>query len=298
MTLGRMAVAVPAAVDDLEELLGDERARSAAASALVMAGEAALPAIIRSLDHPDKVTRNQIVFALGRHADAAIATPVLRRVLVHSDTDVRECGVAVVADLIARGGPEEGKPYVEDLAARLMEDTSAPVRRGAALALLNMKSFAAQAESALRYAAEKEQDSLGRDFANKALQGLKPEQERSSRAGPNKQEVAPQQAFESLATEKDIIQKFRAVRATVGLASAPDERPTTRRDLLRNCLALINNALRPNEKKDCITFGELSVLDRAGECWVVEVDQGLMGTQFAYFDDMGRLLLAWRAPEG
>jgi hypothetical protein len=239
-----------------------------------------------------------VVFALGRHADAAIATPVLRRVLVHSDAEVRECGVAVVADLIARGGPEEGKPYVEDLAARLSEDTSANARRGAALALLNMKSFAASAESALRQAAEKEQDSQGRDFASRALRELKSEQERSSLPAPSKNEASTHRAFESLASEKDAIRRFHAVRAAVGLASAPDERPMARRDLLRNCLARINDSLRPNEKKDCIKFGELSVLDREGECWVVEVDQGLLGTQFAYFDDEGVLLLAWRAPEG
>jgi hypothetical protein len=101
-----------------------------------------------------------------------------------------------------------------------------------------------------------------------------------------------------LASEKDAIRRFHAVRDALGLASAPDERLTADRDLLRNCLARINGSLQPQEKKDCIVFGDLSTLDREGECWVVQVDQGLLGGQVAYFDDTGRLLLAWRAPEG
>jgi HEAT repeat protein len=287
LALGRLAGRVPAAVDELEKLLGEESARSAAASALVMAGEAALPAITRSLDHPDWIVRNLMVHSLGSHADAAIATPVLRRVLLHSDAEVREWGVGVIVDRIARGGPEQGQPFAEALSARLVEDTSANTRRSAALALLNMKLFAAPAESALRQAAEKEKDSQARRFASEALQALESEL-KASRQG----------ALGTIATEKDAIRHFHAAREAAGLARAPDERPSVRRDLLRDCLARIKGTLRPNEEKDAIKYGELSALDLEGECWVVEVDQGLLGAQFAYFDDMGNLLLAWRAPEG
>jgi HEAT repeat protein len=287
LALGRLADRVPAAVDELEKLLDDEKARTAAAGALVMAGEAALPAIIRSLDHPDWIVRNLMVHSLGSQADAAIATPVLRRVLLHSDAEVREWGVGVIVDRIAGGGPEAGQPFVEDLAARLVEDTSANTRRSAALALLNMKSFAAQAESALRQAAEKEPRCQAGELASQALQALIAEQNAST-----------QRTIKSLASEKDAIGRFHAVREAAGLARAPDERLSARRDLLKNCLAHIKSALRPNEEKDAIRFGELSELDREGGCWVVEVDQGLLGAQFAYFDDEGVLLLAWRAPEG
>src|SRR5205085_8625965 len=121
----------------------------------------------------------------------------------------------------------------------------AKTRRGAALALLNMKSFAAPAESALRQAAEKEQDSQGREFARMALQELKSEQEQPSPGTLSKQDTS---TVERLASEKDAIRRFRAVRADAGLASAPGERPSARRELLRNCLARINGALRPNEK--------------------------------------------------
>jgi hypothetical protein len=105
--------------------------------------------------------------------------------------------------------------------------------------------------------------------------------------------------LDSLASENDAIRRFHAVRGSVGLVPQfDDERLTARRDLLRNCLAQLNGALRPQEKKDSIVVGELSALDRDGECWEVYADQGLVGGQIAYFDDMGRLLLAWRVPEG
>ena len=178
IALGRMAGGVPAAIDELEKLLGNKNDGGTAADALAMAGDPALPAILRALDHPDWMARNHLVFSVGRHADPSVAAPALRKVMAHRDAEMREWGVAVVADLISRGGPEEGKPYVAELAARLLEDSNKNTRRGAALALLNMKSFAAPAEAALRQAAEKEQNSQARDFAQQALQGLKADGER------------------------------------------------------------------------------------------------------------------------
>jgi len=178
IALGRMADGVPAAIDELEKLLGNKDDGRTAANALAMAGERALPAIIRALDHPDYLARNQVVFSLGSHADPPVAAPALRKVMAHSDAEMREWGLAIVADLISRGGPEEGKPYVSELAACLKEDSNENTRRGAALALLNMKSFAAPAEAALKHAAEKEQNSQARDSAQQALQGLKAERER------------------------------------------------------------------------------------------------------------------------
>jgi hypothetical protein len=83
-----------------------------------------------------------------------------------------------VVDLITKGGPQEGKPYLAELAALLKEDPNENTRHGAALALLNMKEFAAPAEETLRYAAEKEQNSQARDFAQRALQELQVERER------------------------------------------------------------------------------------------------------------------------
>lgn len=44
--------------------------------------------------------------------------------------------------------------------------------------------------------------------------------------------------------------------------------------------------------------GSLSALDTDGNCWAVLVDQGIIGGQAAYFDDMGQLLFAWFVPEG
>jgi len=116
---------------------------------------------------------------------------------------------------------------------------------------------------------------------------------------PNKGLPPWRPGIDSLASENDAIRRFHAVRGTVGFfPQSDDERLMARRDLLRNCLAQLNGALRPQEKKDGIVFGELSALDRDGECWEVYADQGLVGGQIAYFDDMGRLLLAWRVPEG
>jgi hypothetical protein len=109
---------------------------------------------------------------------------------------------------------------------------------------------------------------------------------------------SPQPGFDSLASENDAIRRFHAVRGSIGFSPDPEERLRARRDLLRNCLARVNDTLRPQEKKYCIVFGNLSALDRDGDCWIVEVDQGLLGGQVAYFDDMGGLVLAWRAPEG
>jgi len=177
IALGRIARGVPAAIDDLEKLLDDKATRRTAASALAMAGEPALPAIMRALDHPDETARNHVVFSLGRHADPDVAVPALRKVLVHPDAQMREWGVAVIVDLITGGGPEAGQPFVAELATRLVEDPNENTRRGAALALLNMKSLAAPAEAALRHAAEKDQNSQARDFAQRALQALKDEPE-------------------------------------------------------------------------------------------------------------------------
>jgi hypothetical protein len=115
---------------------------------------------------------------------------------------------------------------------------------------------------------------------------------------PNKGVPPWRLGIDSLASENDAIRRFHAVRGSVGLVPVPEERLLGRRDLLRNCLALVNGALRPPEKKDCIVFGDLSALDREGECWVVEVDHGLLGGQCAYFDDRGLLIFAWRVPEG
>jgi hypothetical protein len=119
-----------------------------------------------------------------------------------------------------------------------------------------------------------------------------------SPAPPIKGGTPSQPGIDPLTSENDAIRRFHAVRGAVGLSPAPQERLMGRRDLLRNCLAQVNGSLLPQEKMDCIVFGDLSALDREGECWVVEVDQGLLGGQVAYFDNMGRLVLAWRAPEG
>jgi hypothetical protein len=119
-----------------------------------------------------------------------------------------------------------------------------------------------------------------------------------SPAPPVKGEASSRTGIDSLASETDAIRRFHAVRGSVGLASTPKERVMARRELLRNCLARVNGTLQPQEKKDCIVFGDLSALDREGECWAIEVDHGLLGGQCAYFDDKGLLLFAWRVPEG
>lgn len=177
IALGRLGGGVPAATEELEKLLDDEATRSTAADALAMSGEAALPAILRALDHHDMTARNHVVHSLGRHADPPLAAPALRKAMAHSDPEMREWGAAVVADLVSRGGPEAGKPYVAELAALLNEDPSNNTRRSAALALLNMKEFAAPAEESLRHAAEKERDYLAQKFAKEALEGLRTERQ-------------------------------------------------------------------------------------------------------------------------
>ena len=177
IALGRLGSDVPAAVEELEKLLDDEANRGTAADALAMSGEAALPAILRALDHPDWTARNAVVHSLGSHADPPLAVPALRKAMVHSDAEMREWGAAVVADLVSRGGPEAGKPFVAELAALLKEDPSNDTRRNAALALLNMKEFAAPAEESLRHAAAKEHDYLAQRFAKEALELLKTEPE-------------------------------------------------------------------------------------------------------------------------
>jgi len=50
--------------------------------------------------------------------------------------------------------------------------------------------------------------------------------------------------------------------------------------------------------KTNIRAGDLSELDKEGNCWFVLVDHGIEGGQAAYFDDAGRLLFAWGVPEG
>jgi hypothetical protein len=112
------------------------------------------------------------------------------------------------------------------------------------------------------------------------------------------EKVVPQPEVVSIADEKDAIRRFQATRSAAGFPTDPEERLRARRDTLKNCLAQVKSSLQPREMKNCIVFGELSALDQEGACWVVEVDQGLLGGQIAYFDDMGRLVFAWRAPEG
>ena len=102
----------------------------------------------------------------------------------------------------------------------------------------------------------------------------------------------------SIADEGVAIRRFHATRATIGFHAVPEERLTARRDALKNCLKRVQATLQPVELTNCIVFGELSSLDQEGECWVVEVDRGLLGGQIACFNDIGQLVFAWRAPEG
>jgi hypothetical protein len=171
ITLGRVARADPKAVDDLEALLGNEATRREAATGLVAAGKPALPALLRALDHPDKDTRNYVVHAMAG-AEDAVSISVLRKAMAHADSELREWSVTAVVDWIQRRGPESGKPFVNDLATLLRDDTSDNTRRGAALALQNMKSFAAPAKAALQHAAENESNSQGREFARMALEEI------------------------------------------------------------------------------------------------------------------------------
>lgn len=110
--------------------------------------------------------------------------------------------------------------------------------------------------------------------------------------------VGSQPEVVPIADENGAIRRFHAMRSAVGFRADPEERLMARRDSLKNCLAQVKSSLQPREMKNCIIFGELSALDQEGECWVVEVDQGLLGGQVACFDDMGQLVFAWRAPEG
>jgi HEAT repeat protein len=171
IALGRVARADAKAVDDLETLLGNEATRSEAATGLVAAGKSALPVLLRALDHRDKVVRNQVVHAMAG-ADDAVSIPVLRQGMAHADSELRERSVTTVVDWIQRRGPESGKPFVNDLATLLCDDTNVNTRRGAALALENMKSFAAPAKAALARAAEKEGNSKVGEFAKMALEEI------------------------------------------------------------------------------------------------------------------------------
>jgi hypothetical protein len=100
--------------------------------------------------------------------------------------------------------------------------------------------------------------------------------------------------------EADAIRRFQLVRGAGPFRAMPDERLSARRESLQTCLERVKSTLQPQEMNHSILFGKLSVLDRDGECWVVEVDQGqgLLGSQVAYLDAEGRLLFAWRVPEG
>jgi hypothetical protein len=49
--------------------------------------------------------------------------------------------------------------------------------------------------------------------------------------------------------------------------------------------------------KSNVREGELAALDTDEYCWAVLADQGIIGGQVAYFDDMGQLLFAWFVPD-
>lgn len=102
----------------------------------------------------------------------------------------------------------------------------------------------------------------------------------------------------AITSQNDAVRRSHRLRGAMRFTSAAEEHLMARREPLKYCLEQVKSSLQPEEMKDCIVFGELSSLSRAGECWIVEVDQGVLGGQIAYIDDAGRLLLAWRASEG
>jgi hypothetical protein len=99
-------------------------------------------------------------------------------------------------------------------------------------------------------------------------------------------------------SEAEVVRRFRELRTSVGIPPVPGEKVLVRRDTARTCMAQVNDSLRPTELAKFIVAGQLSALDREGDCWVVELQQELTGGQIAYFDDSGQLLMTWLYPEG
>ena len=117
--------------------------------------------------------------------------------------------------------------------------------------------------------------------------------------------VAPEHAststnpvVEPVTSDKIAVGWFREKRASIGLNPIPQEQVIAHREPMRSCLARVQNTLTPAEMKTCIRAGNLSSLDQDGDCWVVEVQGGMLGGQIAYFNDQGQLLFAWLVPEG
>lgn len=193
-------------------------------------------------------------------------------------------------------GLAEYEPAHPSLIA-LARDANPGIQYEAIMALGRMAKRVPVAEEALQRLAEQEQNSPERGLARDALQRLRGDGDQPSPVPSAKREVVLPKP-EPLANADDAIRRFHVVRELIGLSSDPDERVTANRESLKKCLADFKGTLSPLEEKNCVIFGELSGLDREGECWVVRVDLGLLGGQIAYFDDMGQLLFAWRAPEG
>lgn len=102
----------------------------------------------------------------------------------------------------------------------------------------------------------------------------------------------------TIRTADDAIRRFQEVRREIRYPVRPEESITATRELTMNAWDLFERGLLPQEKIHAPLFGESIVLNQKGSCWVVVADTPLGGGLIACFNDSGRLLFAWRFPEG
>jgi HEAT repeat protein len=174
IALGRLSVVVPEAVPELARLLPDKELGANAATALTMAGAAAMPAIIEAMNHPDSLVCNRAVYSLGGFDPIDVALPGLLAALEHKDTTIRKWGLSVVIDMQGRAVSVGKDALVDTLGKRLL-DGDDEIRRSAVIALFNLKEAAARARPMLKKAAAEDRDATIKDFAERALEAIGPE---------------------------------------------------------------------------------------------------------------------------
>src|SRR5208337_1946748 len=160
MELGPLAAgAIPALEETLVEVADGAKD---AAGALGEIGEAAIPALIRTLSHPDDEVRRAAAQGLGRGGPAAV--PALCNVL-RGCPDMEDISYHVARALVRVGDV--------GILARLMKDDSVHVRRAASDAL-GTAGFAKTARHAIPALAEalSDEDGQVREHAARALERI------------------------------------------------------------------------------------------------------------------------------
>ena len=171
MALGHLGVESPEAVDELGRLLADEQLGSNAATALAIADDKAVPALIKALDSEEWIVRNLAVHTLTRISFPA-AEPALLKALEHRDLDVRTWAVAAVSNMQSSGVSIDSDQIIDALGRRLADGKDSEIRAQAAIALLNAGPRAARVRKILERAAAEDRGHRVADYARQALDAL------------------------------------------------------------------------------------------------------------------------------